>query len=130
MAKKILNTVDQARIGVGIGSNETLAKIVLDRVDGSHVKAMHVLGFIAYYGVFVEQNGTEPRSINQVAMTGRSKRSRATIDRWGQTFREAFPEYAMPSHLWAIARGQVADDFDRIPTDEDVLSLQLGSVRL
>ena len=123
--RRRLSMAEQARISARVSANETLAELVMERVGGSHVKAMHVLGFIAAYGIFVEQNGFEPRTPSQLARSGKSKRSAATIDRWGAVFKEAFPEYAMPTLLWSIARAQLP-----FLDDEDVVSLQLGAVQL
>lgn len=124
--RRRLSMTEQARIGGGVSLNETLAQLVMERVDGSHVKAMQVLSFIALYGVYVEQNGTEPRSVSDLARATRSKRSHATVERHGAAFREAFPEYSMPAVLWAKAREQL----HFLDSDEDVVSLQLGAVVL
>jgi hypothetical protein len=119
-----LSAMEQARISVRVGMNESLAEVVYQRCGGNHTKAMHVMGFVSVYGVFVEQNGREPRSLLELASTVKGKRSRATIDRWAQQFREAFPEYTMPAVLWSMVRDSVQAD------DPDVVSMQIGAVIL
>jgi hypothetical protein len=111
-------------VGATVG-NSTLADLVTERVGA--LKAHRVLTFIAIYGVFVEQNGREPRSVSEMSRTATSERSRATIDRYGAAFREAFPEYDMPTLVWAQARQTM--DYLNVQDDE-VLSLQLGATPL
>ncbi len=120
-----LTKAQQIRLAANVGANQTLADLVNERVGGT--KAHKVLSFIGIYGVFVEQHGYEPRSISELARAGTSSRSSATIDRYGAAFREAFPEYDMPTVLWYIAR-------EAMPhlnvENEEVLGMQLGATPL
>ncbi len=122
--RRKLSLSQQARVGASVGSS-TLADLVTERVGV--LKAHRVLTFIAIYGVFVEQNGREPRSVSELSRSAKSSRSRATIDRYGATFREAFPEYDMPTLMWAQARQKLGH---LNVQDDEVLSLQLGATPL
>ncbi len=122
--RRKLSVTQQARVGASIGKS-TLADLVTERVGV--LKAHRVLTFIAIYGVFVEQNGREPRSVSELSRSATSDRSRATIDRYAVTFREAFPEYVMPTLVWAQAR-QTMDHLN--VQDDEVLSLQVGATPL
>lgn len=131
--RRRLSATETARLSFRVSAHNTLADLVMERVGGDYVAATHVLGFISAFGVFVEQNGREPRSVVQLASSVKSKRSRATIDRWASKFREAFPEYEMPAVLWASVREQVMGDPSLFPGDKldaDVLSLKIGAVPL
>lgn len=130
VARRRLSRSEQALVALRVGKNETLADLVMDRVDKDFVRAMHVMSFIAAYGVFVEQNKREPRSVLELAATVKGKRSRATLDRWAQKFREAFPEYDMPSVLWASVRDQVMGEELFADLDSDVLTFQIGAATL
>ncbi len=120
-----LGVPGQVRLGVSVGANETLADLVTERVGV--FKAHRVLAFIAIYGVYVEQHGREPRSVSELSRSATSKRARATVDRYGAAFREAFPEYDLPTLLWAQAR-QTMDHLN--VQDDEVLSFQVGATPL
>lgn len=119
-----LSLGDQARLAMRVSTTDSLAELVLARTGG-HLRATHVLSFIAAYGVFVEQTGREPGSVLEMAATVKSERSRQTLDRWARQFRQAFPEYDMPAVLWASIRDQVVKDTP--PTSAEALSLQIGA---
>lgn len=134
MAEKLpkkLSMVEQARISMGVGNNQTIADLVLERCEGSTSKAFLVISFIATYGVFVEQHGREPRSVSEVAHATLGRRSRATVNRWGAAFKEAFPELHLPTLMWATAREQLTwlDEKDEV-LDDGKITLQLGAVTL
>lgn len=113
----------QAGAGVGYRTAETLADIVLDR-QSNPITAYHVLSYVAVWGVFVESQGREPRSIREMSeLVGQS---RATLDRWSQKFRKTFPEYDTPAVIWAQVRDKVVDPVE----DADRLALKLGAVAL
>lgn len=114
-----------ARAGAKLGkvTADTLADVVLDR-GANPVAAFHVLNYIALWGVFVESQGREPRSIRELAELG--SQSRATIDRWAGKFRRTFPEYETPAVLWS----QVRERIDAPAVDPDRLTLVIGAVAL
>jgi hypothetical protein len=113
----------QSGAAVGYRTAETLADVVLDR-QSNPVTAYHVLNYIAVWGVFVESQGREPRSIREMSeIVGQS---RATIDRWASKFRKTFPEYETPAVIWAQVRSKVLDPVD----DADRLTLKLGAIPL
>ncbi len=119
-----LSKAQQARLGLSVG-NSTLADVVTDRVGV--FKAHRVLAFIAIYGVFVEQHGREPRSVSELARSSTSKRGRSTVDRYGAAFREAFPEYDLPTLVWS----QVRHTMEHLNVEDDeVLSFQVGAAPL
>lgn len=108
---------------LGYKTAATLADVVLDR-QSNPIAAYHVLNYIAVWGVFVETQGREPRSIHE--MSELVSQSRATLDRWAQKFRKTFPEYDTPAVLWAQVRENLADPVE----DADRLTLKLGAVPL
>ncbi len=71
-----LSASKQARLGLAIGANSTLADLVTERAGV--LKAHRVLSFIAIYGVFVEQHGRAPGSVSELARSSTSYRSQAT----------------------------------------------------
>jgi hypothetical protein len=113
----------QSGASLGYRTAETLADVVLDR-QKNPVHAYHVLNYIAVWGVYVESQGREPRSI--LEMSEIVGQSRATLDRWARRFRQTFPEYETPAVLWSQIRSKVLDPVD----DADRLTLKLGAVPL
>lgn len=103
------------------GSSQTLADLVAGR--GAHpLRGLSAFYWIAAWGVFVEANGREPASVDEVVESLRIKRS--TAFNWQKAFREIFPEYSTPATLWAIANEQVHG------TDPKTVGMQLGGVEL
>lgn len=123
--RRRLSVSEQARIALKVGSHQPLIDIVSARTS-SFQETLNVLRFIGVYGVYVEQNGREPRSISELALSATSSKHTATVNRWGADFRKAFPEYHLPVLLWAIVRPEVADLLDQ--ADEDRLGFAIGAV--
>ena len=85
-----------------------------------------MLGVFSAFGVLLSL-------VVEMSETVKSKRSRQTLDRWARRFREAFPEYSMPSVLWASVRDEVMGDAPKLFADEldaDVISLKIGAAHL
>lgn len=116
---------EQAVLTARLTQDETLGDLVLSRVGGNFVKATHVLGYIACFGVFTVQNGREPSTMLELAESVKGQRSKATLDRYASAFRAAFPEYRTPSALWTMVAPRV------VPSENpDALALHLGAVPL
>lgn len=94
----------RAGVTVGYVNADTLADVVLDRTSNP-VKAWQILSYVALFGVFVETQGREPRSIREMAEI--FDKSHATLNRWARSFKTAFPEYDTPAVLWVRVREQL-----------------------
>lgn len=122
MGKK-LTARESIRVGLQVGTSETLDELLTDRGIGS-LRQRSVLKWIALWGMFVTAAGREPRSPDEMVTALRVKRR--TAYEYQRAFREAFPEFDTPATLWAMVESEV----DAKNAHPVVLAEQLGSVRI
>jgi hypothetical protein len=106
--------------GLRTGTDRTLSDLVLSRTP-NFLTGVHVLAYIAMYGRFLEEHGREPRSVRELGAAVGARH--ATVHRYQQLFKAAFPEHETPLVIWLVSRDQVPGN------DVDTMALQLGGVR-
>lgn len=112
---------EQLEAGAAVGANRTLIAFLSDR-GLSHTESLHVLKFVAIWGLTTEKLGREPRVIEDICEVVPYRR--ATAFKWQTAFRDAFPEYQTPAVLWSIVRGWADAE------DVEVMAMQLAGAEV
>jgi len=119
MAKKTASAKAQIRAGARVGRNKTLAEILSARGFSTR-RTLTVLKFVAVWGLYLEHEGKEPATVDDIcALTGYN---RSTVFGWQSSFREAFPEYQSPAVLWSIVSDTANSE------EVELLAMQLASI--
>ena len=108
MVKRKAPPKSQIVAGSRVGRNKTLIDALATR-GLTNIESLHVLKYVAVWGLYLEETGNEPRTVDEICELVSYKR--AVMFKWQTAFRKAFPEYTTPAILWSVARGwATADD--------------------